>query len=198
MSEHSPLVSWSRASVIMRAMTRAAGTLRSVITASSARRRVAHSDTTRKAPRKPDARNRRQSSVPFRQPAAHSISSCLRNGSNELARGRKTSVRPPRSTSRTILRDCPVCRTIPLMDIPCPASVRIVAFAASRRRQASCWRCSTLVSAVGSLTSARSPTRIACHDSRTAVRNAALAFSIRCQRSAICMAWGRPRAAAWL
>src|SRR5665213_423574 len=44
--------------------------------------------------------------------------------------------------------------------------VTLVAFAASRRRQASCWRCSTLVSAVGSLTSPRSPTRIACNDRR--------------------------------
>ena len=89
----------SRSIVIMRAIPRADGTLRfrasaSGAMASSFRRRVAHSVTTRSPPAKPAAFTRRHSAAPLRQPFAQSASSCFRKGSSEPSLLRKTSVRP--------------------------------------------------------------------------------------------------------
>jgi hypothetical protein len=68
---------------------------------SARRRRVAHSLTTRKAPRKPLAFRRRPTSAPLQQPELHSSSSNGRYASIELCRIQKISVLSPRITIGT-------------------------------------------------------------------------------------------------
>jgi hypothetical protein len=102
----------SRSLVIIRAMRRADGAGPEVgpspPVSARLRWRVAHSVTTRKPPANPAAFICRHNAAPPWRPFAQAISSCVMNGSRELVRLRKTSVRPPRSTWRTRLRDRPV------------------------------------------------------------------------------------------
>ncbi len=76
--------------------------------ARSARRwRLAHAPATRRLPRKPPARSRRQNSAPFRQPPAHSCSNRGSQGGRLLARMRKTSSRSPTQNLPDALADEP-------------------------------------------------------------------------------------------
>ena len=149
-------LSLSRASVSSRASARGAGQRVGWALASSRRRRVAHSVTTRRDPAKPAARRRRQSSAPLREPSAHSAFRRSSHGSSELARGRNGSAPPPRATSRTSFRERPVRRTISLIGTPAACSARTAASASTRCVQPSCCSRSAAVRVAGSATPAPS------------------------------------------
>jgi hypothetical protein len=163
---------------------------------SSRRRRVAHSATTRRDPWNPCIRSRRQSSAPFRQPPVQSASSVSAYGSRMLTRLRKTSSPPPRAIRRTVWRARLSRRVICLSGVPCSSSRNTASTVFLR-----CWKFShrlrsAQLSSAGSMSSVADDLRMACMFWRTTSRKLALAFSKRCQRSAICMAWGAPLDAA--
>jgi hypothetical protein len=107
--------------------------------------------------------------------------------------GLNTSARSPRASARTAFCDRPVRRMISLIGISTFSKFRTTTSASARRRQASCcWR-STAVMICKSRAPAPTTRRMSRMDLRTAPRNAALTFSMRCQQSATCVASSLPR-----
>lgn len=98
--------------------------------------------------------------------------------------------------SQIVALQCPVLRTISLMDTPSLTRPRMTAFASSRRRYPSYCSRSAAVRSFGFTVAVPIAMRTCRIDLRTASRKAWLAFSIRCQRSATCSACGRACAAA--